>query len=81
MVDNVFNPNETGRRKQHVQNVVGHQLHVRFLHADIRESTPKLAVHFGLQAVPRLHDSSLPHQVLSRLVGSSYGDVAGSKRR
>lgn len=71
---------QTGRGEQHVQNVVGHELHLRLVDADLRESTAQLALHLGLQAVPRLHDTSLPHQVLSRPVGSSYGDVAGPER-
>ena len=40
--------NETGWRKQHVQNVMGHELYVRLLDADLRESTTKLAVYLGL---------------------------------
>lgn len=54
------------RRKQNVQDVVRLQLHLRLLHADLREQTAELAVHPRLQALPRLHDSAVSDEELPR---------------
>lgn len=70
-----------GRREQYVQDAVGHKLHIRFFHANLRKSTAQLAIHAGLQTLPRLHDTALSHEILSRIVGSSYGNVARSQWR
>ena len=51
----------TGWRQQNVRDAVRTKLHVRLFDASVREQTTQLPVHFGLQNVPRLHDSSLSH--------------------
>lgn len=66
-----------GRRKQHVQDAVGDELHVRLVDADLRESSAKLALHSGLQTLPRLHDPALSDEILPWIMGSAHGDVAG----
>lgn len=67
----------TDRRQQDVRDAVRRQLHVRLLHAGVREQSPLLALHTRLCSEPRMHDLPVPHQVLSGAVGGGHGHVGG----
>lgn len=69
-----------GGRQQDVQDAVRLQLHLRLLHAGLREPAALLALHPGLQDLPRLYDSALPDPILPGCLASANGHVAGPQR-